>query len=347
MPAKRRRSRRKLAPRGTSEKTRIVSRGPSKRKFRADRQAVQDVCALINPFCDASVGVKMPVMGTSRTLTYQVRTPFDVALSGSTGRGACLVYPGLLKSAIYNAPTLPASVVTNWGTALDVNGYAELDLDFKNYRVVSAGIRITNVSAPLTTSGYLNVCFDERELPLGVSMSTTNSEFNHQAALTGLDLASAARIVDGVVAVEMSPITNFANDESGWGCYTIFMVGGELSAKDYLRVELVQNIELQADAGSFLSRTQTPTRPINYPLQNVVEHTLVPAPIVEKYDVFDGSILRHASHAIENAGSQLLGAAIDGLLGAAANAVRGSLSQIGARGQGYGAGATGMLRIGN
>jgi len=130
-----------------------VSRNPSL----LGEQLVHDVCAITNPFCDASKNTKWPDQSSGQTLSIPVRQRVNVTTDAS-GNAA------VIFTANYSAGIIPGSVAGGefvWAevspAVLALDPYEPEFTEADQYRLVSGGVRITPITSAMNSQGIINI----------------------------------------------------------------------------------------------------------------------------------------------------------------------------------------------
>ncbi len=196
------------------------------------------VCAITNPFCEASRESKWPDQSSGRTLAIPVRMRYNLT-TDSDGRA------GVVFTPRYSAGILPGTVNSSGefflvsGAAPDtivVASYAPVFAGADQFRVVSAGVRVTPVTSAMNSQGIVNMI----ELPPADSgydynnVQTANKNYpsyeslplKAQDSLYGImrpNGATAREFRDTYDAGD-TPISNFSSGD--WTSLLIAVEGG-------------------------------------------------------------------------------------------------------------------------
>lgn len=259
------------------------SRNPSSNSSRNTNSAAlnrltRSVCSITDPFCDAANGAQYPDKMATPTFPYQNRT-LQTLTTNASGNG----------SVIY----LPAFVY-NWGkdsTMTDPNNavYTTLQsstsgLGFQptKYRIVSWGIRIKSVAAPLNASGMVRIRAYNAD---GDALAITNCNTYRCAFAADIPLH---RLSDTcIISRTTSPIFNQFSEinlsssmtdfkSTGWTAINVSLAGGPASTSPII-IESIYNFECIYDDttdASLLMRSSPPTHPLVTDVSNTVMTTM-------------------------------------------------------------------------
>lgn len=112
---------------------------------------VSQVCSVMDPFCVHAKNAKYPDLTSALTLPYQQHERFTLSTS-ATGQISTLFYPSYGYNPYFPQNSFAAGVAT-YGPKLAGINYASVS----SVRLVSFGIIIRSVVAPLSASGVVRV----------------------------------------------------------------------------------------------------------------------------------------------------------------------------------------------
>lgn len=115
------------------------------------RSRVQLVCGVTDPFCEHARGAKLPDTSSTRTLTIYNRKRVTFT-SDANGTHHSLFNAQYYYDPIAYGATATGSVITSW-QPIAVSGMPSV----QNFRIISIGIRLNAISAPLYQSGMVSV----------------------------------------------------------------------------------------------------------------------------------------------------------------------------------------------
>lgn len=128
---------------------------PVRGTARLPEAAIHAVCGLTDPFCDHAISAKYPDDASTRTLPWMYRGLST--MNGSSAGDACRLYvPQLAYRPFVNYSTGALPVVTSFADAPSNNQVPD---SATQYRIVSWGLRLRNITAPLSSSGIVHVRF--------------------------------------------------------------------------------------------------------------------------------------------------------------------------------------------
>lgn len=248
-----------------------VARRPSNALSRL--RGVQAVCSITDPFCSHANGGKLFSDSNQRSFAVPLHKRFPLATDAS-GNGSFLFQPGYDQIGVYGGI---AGTTATYTTA-NVTG---LTVAPASYRIVSWGVRITKMSAPLYAAGMLRVrTFATNN---GASMGTISLVDYNCDQYADVSLSQANDIV--VVGKRTDPSYKLFSVPSntnpttaatawispGWGAVQIAVTGGPASV-DVLDMELIVNYELTLPDSDSLATAATPPKVPNPVVASAADH---------------------------------------------------------------------------
>ncbi len=234
-------------------------------------RTVRSICALTDPFCEHSLGVKYPDSLSSKTLAYQLVGRTTVA-TGTGGAGALLFVPGYNTFfAVGDATTTPG--VVTYGAASSLLTSAIVPA---TYRIVNFGIEIRNLVAPLNSSGMIRIRGYSQKTGTTLTATSTSNygcDWHEDIPMSGFRYcAVVGKKLDVTSSFMVAPatthptgnVTNWASP--GWGAFQVAVEGAPVSVSA-LDIVVTVNYELAFDDSSDLNLLTTPSPAINLPLQ--------------------------------------------------------------------------------
>jgi hypothetical protein len=195
-----------------------------------------------------------------------------VLTSDANGHGAVVISPAWAEQ-MFLSPTVDSSNdMTALGSATVGSGYNSST--YESYRVVSVGVKVKSIVAPLDASGYVRATTDITT----VAHSLTTPQ-NHLACKT-VPLRSAdfgvLSTMTGIEAYTTYPIATAADDFHGWTSITI-SVDGVPASTACLYLEVCANYELFPAAGQGQNQFAQKAAPAHSGIQGFIErarHTI-------------------------------------------------------------------------
>lgn len=231
----------------------------------------RQVCAITDPFCKHAIGAKLPDNSSVRTLTYSRHVQTTLATDVS-GRGGLLILPN------YNYwPFVETSVgVGGFGVPVAMTP----SIPFSNtalYRIVSCGVKISSVAAPLNASGLVRIrSFND-------SNGAGYNPINYSSFATPDYIDIPLRETNGIAVVSVplpmprqsfyDPLTTTPSSDAthwqapGFGAIGVSLMGGPVST-DVIVVELFLNMEIVFEEGNSMALLASPPPPANQALVN-------------------------------------------------------------------------------
>jgi len=234
-------------------------------------QMVSRICGLTDPFCIHARGTKYPDSSSMRTIPYTREVMYTLD-SDSNGRAWGLFNLTYNFDPFTDASAASGPNVTAWSAFPSATVIASV----ASYRIVSAGIKISRVSAPLTSAGILNV----RTWPIHQNSELTPIDITSYSASESQDFAIQDSSEITVTFPQSSQLrTTFYNVSSDSGNATSGSVKGFLPVTvclsgapintTMLMMKVIIHYELAFDPESGMGQLATPPPPANALLTNV------------------------------------------------------------------------------
>jgi hypothetical protein len=214
----------------------------------------------LDPFSDEARGLKWPDAESGGTIAYQVRGATTIT-SDANKQFAALYLPSLANSS-YTAPTIVANAVTTWGTQSVCAGFSSIGSAFKQFRIVSWGIRVEYIGDTLTDGGQTTYFKGQAQTiadpcpPLSqgdIANVIVRGRTRDSYLIVSRPLGLNARLFHDVASVAEDLYENWE---------AIFVHGGSTQASTAtMRIEYVYNLELIPNAGDFVSRMASKAAP--------------------------------------------------------------------------------------
>jgi hypothetical protein len=246
-------------------------------RYTPSRAHVEQVCGLTDPFCPAAQVAKMPDNAGIRSLVFPFHTR-GVLTSDIAGFGAILFASG------YDYRSAPGTVSVSGGDI--ISAYSAFDaasISFtgvSGYRLVSAGLVIRNITAPLNASGTVHIRGFAPQLGAAltsVSLLKYNCDFSYDVALQDCkDLCVMLKKTDPRANLFFDPaqvnptadVTDWVSN--GWGPLQIGVTGVPASTT-VLDYEVFYNFELTFGDGSTNQLLATPSPKANPVIKEAAE----------------------------------------------------------------------------
>lgn len=248
-------------------------------KNETSRSALRSVCALVDPFCDHAIGAKYPDQSSAKTLPYRMHYTVTIG-TGPGGNAGWLFTPSWLFGAAEGVPTGTVMAYTT------INNNNISGLFPNGFRIVSAGLRLRNLAAPLNASGYVSIRGYAAQL--GVSLASVdaanyNSDFYQDIPLQSINLNGYTDVIfNRIDEIDSRQFNNPATMQatntisswisSGFGAVQIAIVGGPVNNPSCLSVEYVQHMELIFNDSDAMSVATTPPAKPNSQLTQVANY---------------------------------------------------------------------------
>lgn len=131
------------------------SRGKMSQMLMAPKGAMgfaMDVCSITNPFCPQAIGAKYPDGSLVRTLVFTVNGKALNLSSNASGEGAVAFLGGV--NQVMGSSSITGGVPT-WTNPTP--NYAPFPSTPYRFRIVSWGVRLSNIASPMTAAGVVRI----------------------------------------------------------------------------------------------------------------------------------------------------------------------------------------------
>lgn len=235
------------------------------------RRLIASVCGLTDPFCVHAIGAKYPDASSLRSLPWTLHGRTQLA-SNAAGNGALLFLPNYINAPFLAATAIALPPTASFGNFSDAT--ANRVASVNAFRLVSWGMRLKNVVAPLAAGGMVHVrSLTNREgFGLGqVDMTTYSRSESLDIPLqdcrdvhivgSRTDQRPADWYPAGLTGAGVI-VTNWQSP--GFNPVSVYVTGVPATA-GILDIEFIYHYELQFDDTSDLGLLATPA-PIANPL---------------------------------------------------------------------------------
>lgn len=213
-----------------------------------------------------------------------------------------LIQPSYEFSPFAYSDTLGATI-TGWSTKAALANIT----DVTQYRIVSVGLKIRNISAPLTARGVVRIRgipTEDNTTLTTVDTSTYNASFAYDIPLQDCHEVVTIPQHSSAMPQIFYPVTGDTNSvttqqRNGWLPFTVLIEGGPADSTP-LDLEIVINYELAFSDGTGLQQLATPAPPANSLITDVAAHlTSTMTPVVKQGAEYMGKqVLRGAIGAL-------------------------------------------------
>lgn len=221
------------------------------------RSKMEKICAVTDPFCEHAKGMRWIDGASFGTVPYRVRNHLAIATS-ATGSALVEFNPQYLAACQLTFAWAGSNYTagSNYGS---VTGSTNLAATFTQFRVVTAGIIIRNLSSVMLTSGYLIISRSSTPTLLAAT-GIPAGQVNFTSVLTvpvtpameipviHMPLGTQARDFIGFLPTATTQWT-----DQCWDTIRIELVGGNQNAV-VLDIEVIYNYEFTLPDGSILSQ---------------------------------------------------------------------------------------------
>jgi len=227
---------------------------------------VKQVCAITDPFCEGAVGSKWPDESNAKSLAVTIRGTLPLQTTAA-GLAAAVFVP--VWAYGYQTHT---SFAGNVATFANLSAFAGTSsFSPANARLVSGGIKITGIGAPLSASGTLSICHlnsdDVTDLTTLDIIDPNAQQIDYYGipALTEKQISvvfksagPGSRLYNPPLSANVIATTN----TNYWQPILIGINGGAASTY-VIRIEYVLHFELQFAKGNAMNLVATPAAVTN------------------------------------------------------------------------------------
>jgi hypothetical protein len=260
----------KAVARNVARPTKSVPRAPSVSGDVA--RHTRTVCSISDPFCDHANGAKFVGSTTARTLPWRFHTRFTLS-SDTNGYAAHIFTPGY---AAFGSDGTVAAGVATFGSNPAISTPSCQD-----YRIVSWGVKIRKIVAPLSASGMVRIriypatggsalgvvtyanynCSQSEDIPVSnaneVVIVGQRLDYTHARMRTPATTNPGGLVTDWVAP--------------GWAA-VIVGIDGAPASTPILDLELFANFEVSFNDSDSLSLLTTPPLPVDPVSVNVSDN---------------------------------------------------------------------------
>lgn len=290
---------------------------------RVTKDMVERVCSVLDPFCEAARGSKVMDGGHTRTIPYTFHYR-QVLSTTASGAATSLWLPGFGLNPNMGGTLSSGSIYTFSGAIPTVTMLTNTGVG--SVRMVSAGVIIKRISAPLYASGMLRIrAFGNTNGVSFASMDLGTYSCTRSLDIPFQDCSELAVVLNKFNPMKADALINpldylgsagAVNDYTGTGFeqLSIFLEGGPASVSA-LDLEYFMHFEIVLDDGNSLQLLATPTAPYNPVVKAAVEELQSTATSLFKTGV------KAAGNYMVKAAAKALTRAIGGPVGNAAMAL--------------------------
>lgn len=289
----------------------------------ASTQLVRAVCALTDPFCEASRGVRFPDYTSQPTVPFHVEDVFTI-VSDSNGVKGVVVFPG------FPYPVLNGTIASGtWTGTTAYNTYSNITTTFANnnvykFRCVNFGVHIVPIAASTANSGFI-MAQELTEMPAVSSTLSSPTTSGGKCALMsaksgGMTWVSQPAGPGAMNFETVGTTTSTPSNTQDWTSLFI-QVSGAPASTSMFAVRIVANFELVMDPQNAVNSiaVSTPPSPLLTSAAGSVRSS-VGSFLAGGAEEFRKRIHGAATKILYRAG----GAAVGALFGGAPGAVMGS-----------------------
>lgn len=230
---------------------------------------VNSICSLNDPFCDHAIGAKYFDSTASRSLAHKVQQYYYITTNAS-GSAANLILPNYINLW----PQVPSTITgTNCDYASPATPNQPIGGEIGQYRIVSFGLRLKCIAAPLYASGIVNIRYLSSQSGASyASVDGTTNRFDTQLNIPlqdCKDVVLLGRRCNATSTFYTAPTTTLASGAfpqtwvgNGWDTIHIFVSGAPVSS-NVLAVEFMVHYESVPDDSNAIGALMTPAKVAN------------------------------------------------------------------------------------
>lgn len=230
------------------------------------------VCGLIDPFCDHARGAKYPDESSSRTLAFTAQWN-QTLTTNATGYSSIIFSPRFTSdgSGMTSTTTVVAGVATSVNFA---PASVALLSGASKYRVVSAGVRLRNISPLLTASGVVNIrSYSDPSCSALTSYTIDNCQAAQVRNVSVVDCKDVHLIAEHSSQLPqifyVPTTTSIAADTGSGFCPMTISINGGPASTATLYLEFIVHVEFVFDDSAPLALAATPA-PVFNPIISTV-----------------------------------------------------------------------------
>lgn len=226
---------------------------------------IEAVCSINDPFCNAAIGARYMDLGKVRSLPFSDHTRTTVSTLAS-GNAAIAFVPGINNLPFVGASAIAANVPT-WAANLTSNVPF---VNIADYRIISCGLIIRNIVAPLSASGSVRVRVFSSEGAYNIQQAGFNLTTYNCEEYLDIPLQDCKEVTVSLKRVDVTA-KNFRNvntaglpgglfttyDPPGFQVATIYVDGAPASTAA-IDVEFFVNYEIVFLASSGMQQVAIP-----------------------------------------------------------------------------------------
>jgi len=239
------------------------------------KAALEHICSITDPFCAGAVGSKYMDFGSVKSLAYPVHGRFSLT-TNATGQASVLLFPSYTYFPWIYATTMAASVATFTGAMTAGGNLANVD----TVRVVSMGVKIRSIVAPLSASGIVRIRgFAPKNTGnfSSIGITTFNCDYYEDVPINFCkEVDVILRRTDPTAKNwrTLAEMSSTANGDGqilpGFGALMISVDGGPVSLAS-LDIEYFVNWEVVIDDSNALAQVQTSSPSFNPTVSTAID----------------------------------------------------------------------------
>lgn len=244
-----------------------------RRNVNRDSALIRSVCSLNDPFCAHALGARGNDGSKTRSLAIPYHSRFTLTTDGN-GSATCLFLP-----AYDTVVASPTSIVADTATFTTAMGVTSPMLNVSAYRIITAGVIVRYIGAPLNATGMVRI--RNFNATLGGQLSSINmstyqcDEYMDVAAASAREIAVNFKKSDQARAVEFNEpnVTTPTDLPSSWvgngWSPTIISITGGVPTSTLLDIEVFFNYEVTFDDSTTNAILAQPSPKFNSTLETV------------------------------------------------------------------------------
>jgi len=225
---------------------------------------MEALCGLTDPFCAHADNVKYPDSSAARSLPLKQHYTFTIAIGATVSTNNSVLFVPGYQNGYATGTGNPSSYAGNF------NANPSISAGVVGYRIVSSGLRIRSMCAPLNASGIVQIrgfAAPNSSTLVSIGNDSFNCDFYQDIPLQSINLNGytdiLVRRIDEVGSRQfVAPLTTNPTPATnnwfspGWGAVTITVVGGPINTT-VLQVEVFNHHEVVIDDSDILAVAMT------------------------------------------------------------------------------------------
>ncbi len=232
------------------------------------------ICGQVDPFCNAACGARRYDQNTTPSFPVQFRAIHLASqFATGTGKAAVRINPNIYNTT-YAATAESAGVITTWGSAASADGYTS---DLAQYRVVSCGVHVYNITSSDNAQGVLGAV----TTPGAIATLDPNSTLYQGNERMQNYLGEYCWVSTRLGPDAQNYVADDTTGNLGWTELAAYVTAaGSSDARPQFYAEIFINCEVHATVGTTYARFVQPAAPDVDLIENAVANIAPTQPAV-------------------------------------------------------------------